>query len=136
MLNKIVFVNCAPVSPWQREFRMISKIIDWCGKNKFIVSLGMLFIIAWGVWALRTIPLDAIPDISDTQVVVFSRWMKSPDIIEDQVTYPIVEALLGAPKVKAIRASSDFGFSYVYVIFQDGTDVYTNAGAARGHRQH
>ena len=103
---------------------MISKVIDWCGNNKFLVTLGTLFLIAWGVWALKNIPLDAIPDISDTQVVVFSQWMKSPDIIEDQVTYPIVQALLGAPKVKAIRASSDFGYSYVYVIFQDGTDVY------------
>jgi copper/silver efflux system protein len=103
---------------------MISNLIGWCGKNKFIVSLGMLFLIAWGTWALKNIPLDAIPDISDTQVVVFAQWMRSPDIIEDQVTYPIVRALLGAPKVKAIRASSDFGFSYVYIIFEDGTDVY------------
>src|SRR5262249_20794918 len=69
-------------------------------------------------------PLDAIPDLSDTQVIVFSRWDRSPDVIEDQVTYPIVTALLGAPKVKAIRAFSDFGYSYVYVIFQDGTDLY------------
>ena len=68
--------------------------------------------------------LDAIPDLSDTQVIVYTKWDRSPDIIEDQVTYPITTALLGAPKVKAIRGFSDFGFSYVYVIFQDGTDIY------------
>jgi hypothetical protein len=73
---------------------------------------------------LRTIPVDAIPDLSDTQVIVYSRWDRSPDIVEDQVTYPIVTALLGAPKVKTIRGFSDFGFSYVYVIFEDGTDIY------------
>ncbi len=103
---------------------MISKVIEWCGKNKFLVSLGMLAIILWGVWALKNIPLDAIPDISDTQVVVYARWMKSPDILEDQVAYPIVRALLGAPKVKGIRAFSDFGYTYVYILFEDGTDVY------------
>ena len=84
----------------------------------------MLAIILWGVWALKNIPLDAIPDISDTQVVVYARWMKSPDILEDQVAYPIVRALLGAPKVKGIRAFSDFGYTYVYILFEDGTDVY------------
>ena len=73
---------------------------------------------------MRNIPLDALPDLSDTQVIVYSRWDRSPDIIEDQVTYPITTALLGAPKVKAIRGFSDFGFSYVYVIFEDGTDPY------------
>ena len=70
------------------------------------------------------IPLDALPDLSDTQVIIYSRWDRSPDIVEDQVTYPIVTALLGAPRVKAVRGFSDFGFSYVYVIFQDGTDLY------------
>lgn len=110
--------------PWRERCFMISKVIDWCGKNKFIVSLGMLAVVAWGTWALKTIPLDAIPDISDTQVVVYARWMKSPDILEDQVAYPIVRALSGAPRVKAIRAQSDFGYSYVYVIFDDGTDEY------------
>ena len=76
------------------------------------------------VYSVQNIPLDAIPDLSDTQVIVYSRWDRSPDIIEDQVTYPIVTAMLGAPKVKAIRGVSDFGFSYVYIIFQDGTDIY------------
>jgi Cu(I)/Ag(I) efflux system membrane protein CusA/SilA len=73
---------------------------------------------------MKNVPLDAIPDLSDTQVIVYSRWDRSPDIIEDQVTYPIVTALLGAPKVKSIRGFSDFGFSYVYIIFEDGTDPY------------
>src|SRR5574341_2669138 len=73
---------------------------------------------------MRNIPLDALPDLSDTQVIVYSRWDRSPDILEDQVTYPIITSLLGAPKVKAIRGFSDFGFSYVYVIFEDGTDIY------------
>ena len=76
------------------------------------------------------IPLDAIPDLSDTQVIIYSRWDRSPDIIEDQVTYPIISALLGAPKVKAIRGFSDFGFSYVYIIFKDGR---TSTGRAAGH---
>ncbi len=103
---------------------MIAKIIEWCGKNKFLVSLGTVALIAWGIWALKNIPLDAIPDISDTQVVIYAKWMKSPDILEDQVAYPIVRAMLGAPKVKTIRAFSDYGFAYVYIIFEDGTDVY------------
>src|SRR4026208_893943 len=73
---------------------------------------------------MRSVPLDAIPDLSDTQVIVFSRWDRSPDILEDQVTYPIVTALLGAPHVKAIRGFSHLRYSYVYIIFEDGTDLY------------
>jgi Cu(I)/Ag(I) efflux system membrane protein CusA/SilA len=69
-------------------------------------------------------PLDAIPDLSDTQVIIYSQWDRSPDIIEQQVTYPIVTAMLGAPNVRAIRGFSDFGYSYVYIIFKDGTDIY------------
>ena len=78
----------------------------------------------WGWWSMNHVTLDAIPDLSDTQVIVYSRWDRSPDIVEDQVTYPIVTALLGAPKVKAVRGFSDFGYSFVYVIFEDGTDLY------------
>ncbi|HVZ79335.1 MAG TPA: CusA/CzcA family heavy metal efflux RND transporter [bacterium] len=103
---------------------MIRRLIDWCGRNRFLVSLAVAAIAAWGIWSVKNIPLDAIPDISDTQVVVYAQWMKSPDILEDQVAYPIVRALLGAPRVKSIRASSDFGYSYIYVLFEDGTDVY------------
>mgnify|MGYP003342808150 CR=1 FL=1 len=73
---------------------------------------------------LLRVPLDAIPDLSDTQVIVYSRWDRSPDIMEDQVTYPITSALLGMPKVKDIRGFSDFGYSYVYIIFEEGTDIY------------
>jgi len=103
---------------------MIAKVIELCGRNRVFVTLGLLFVIGWGIWAVKTVPLDAIPDLSDTQVVVFAQWDRSPDILEDQVAYPISRALLGAPHVKAIRAQSDFGFSYVYVIFDEGTDVY------------
>src|SRR5206468_12096989 len=93
-------------------------------RNRFVVFLLVAVAVVAGIWSMRTVPLDAIPDLSDTQVIVYSRWDRSPDILEDQVTYPIVTALLGAPKVKAVRGYSDFGFSYVYVIFQDGTDLY------------
>ncbi|HSA59442.1 MAG TPA: efflux RND transporter permease subunit [bacterium] len=103
---------------------MIEKIIEFSARNKFIVLTLVAVAMAIGVWCLRNIPLDAIPDLSDTQVIIYSRWDRSPDIMEDQVTYPIVTALLGAPKVKAVRGFSDFGFSYVYVIFEDGTDIY------------
>ncbi len=103
---------------------MIEKIIDWCARQKFVVLVFAAAVVAIGIWTLYNQPVDAIPDLSDTQVIVYSRWDRSPDIIEDQVTYPITTALLGAPKVKAIRGYSDFGFSYVYIIFEDGTDIY------------
>src|SRR5512138_2405881 len=99
---------------------MIKRIIRFSAENKVLVLAAVA--VSWV--AMRNIPLDALPDLSDTQVIVYSRWDRSPDIIEDQVTYPITTALLGAPKVKAIRGFSDFGFSYVYVIFEDGTDPY------------
>ena len=103
---------------------MIARIIEFSARQKFIVLLMAAAAVAFGFWALDTQPVDAIPDLSDTQVIVYSRWDRSPDIIEDQVTYPITTALLGAPGVKAIRGYSDFGFSYVYIIFEDGTDIY------------
>ncbi|MHB9155174.1 MAG: efflux RND transporter permease subunit [Endomicrobiales bacterium] len=103
---------------------MIEKIIEWSAKNKFFVFLGVGFMIAWSIWSIRNIPLDAIPDLTDTQVIVYTKWDRPPQIVEDQVTYPIVSALLGAPRVKDIRAFSDYGYSYVYIIFEDGTDVY------------
>ena len=78
----------------------------------------------WGWWSMQHIALDAIPDLSETQVIIYSRWDQSPDIMEDQVTYPIVTAMLGAPRVKAVRGLSDFGYSFVYVIFEDDTDIY------------
>src|SRR6266852_8296577 len=103
---------------------MIGRIIEFSAKNKFLVIILTAVGLAGAVYSIRHIPLDAIPDLSDTQVIIYSRWDRSPDILEDQVTYPIISALLGAPKVKAIRGFSDFGYSYVYVIFQDGTDLY------------
>lgn len=102
----------------------IEKVIEYCARNKFIVFVLVGIATAGGWLALHNLPLDAIPDLSDTQVIIYSRWDRSPDIIEDQVTYPIVTSLLGAPRVKAVRGFSDFGFSFVYVIFQDGTDIY------------
>src|SRR5690349_24947993 len=102
---------------------MIERIIDSCARQKFLVFIFVAAAIVGSVWAVKNIPLDAIPDLSDTQVIVYSRWDRSPDLIEDQVTYPIVSALLGTPQVKAVRGFSDFGFSYVYVIFKDGTDI-------------
>jgi Cu(I)/Ag(I) efflux system membrane protein CusA/SilA len=103
---------------------MIHKIIEFSAKNRILVIMGVLVLMAVAVYTLKIIRLDALPDLSDTQVIIYSKWDRSPDIIEDQLTYPIITALLGAPKVKAIRGFSDFGFSYVYVIFQDGTDIY------------
>jgi Cu(I)/Ag(I) efflux system membrane protein CusA/SilA len=103
---------------------MVERIIEFAARNKFIVLVLAAVAVAMAVYSMKSVPLDAIPDLSDTQVIVFSRWDRSPDIMEDQVTYPIITALLGAPRVKAIRGFSDFGFSYVYIIFQDGTDIY------------
>ena len=103
---------------------MIKRIIRFSAENKYLVIAGVAVVLALSFWTMKNIPLDALPDLSDTQVIVYSRWDRSPDILEDQVTYPITTALLGAPKVKAIRGFSDFGFSFVYVIFEDGTDPY------------
>ncbi len=110
--------------PVLREGGFIEKVIEFSAHNKFLILTFTAVAMLAAVWSLKNIPLDAIPDLSDTQVIIFSRWDRSPDIIEDQVTYPIVTAMLGAPRVKAIRGFSDFGFSYVYVIFKDGTDIY------------
>lgn len=103
---------------------MIEKVIEFSAKNKYIVLLFTLVAVVGAVYSMKRVPLDAIPDLSDTQVIIYSKWDRSPDIMEDQVTYPIITAMLGAPNVKAIRGFSDFGFSYVYIIFQDGTDLY------------
>jgi len=103
---------------------MINRIIDFSVENKVVVFALVLAACVAGWWSMQRVALDAIPDLSDTQVIVYSRWDRSPDILESQVTYPIVTAMLGAPKVKAVRGFSDFGYSYVYVIFEDGTDIY------------
>jgi copper/silver efflux system protein len=103
---------------------VLKRIIRFSAENRYLVIAASAVAIFAAIWTMRRIPLDALPDLSDTQVIVYSRWDRSPDIIEDQVSYPIISALLGAPKVKAIRGYSDFGYSYVYVIFEDGTDIY------------
>lgn len=103
---------------------MIDRIVDLSINNRFIVFIVIAAACIAGWWSMNRVALDAIPDLSDTQVIVYSRWDRSPDIIEDQVTYPIVTAMLGAPGVKAVRGFSDFGYSYVYVIFEEGTDIY------------
>jgi copper/silver efflux system protein len=104
---------------------MIARIIDWCASNRFLVFTATVMLTAWGIWAMANTPLDAVPDISDVQVIVSTEWTgRSPDLIEDQITYPIVSALISTPHVKAVRGFTDFGISYVYVIFQDGTDMY------------
>jgi Cu(I)/Ag(I) efflux system membrane protein CusA/SilA len=104
---------------------MITKIIEFSAKNRFIVLLFVVGFTLWGWWCFKNTRMDALPDISDTQVIVYSTWMgRSPDLMEDQVTYPIVTALLSTPNVVAVRGFSDFGFSYVYIIFKDGTDIY------------
>ncbi len=104
---------------------MIEKVIDWSNRNRFFIFLGLIFVVVWGIWALKHTPLDAIPDLSDKQVIVFTEWEgRSPDLVEDQVTYPIVTALISAPHVKVVRGYSFFGLSFVYVIFDDNTDLY------------
>ncbi len=103
---------------------MIKKIIEFSAHNRILVIFLTLVLVGFGIYSVKKIPLDAIPDLSDTQVIIYSKWDRSPEIIEKQVTYPIVASLLGAPKIKSVRGFSDYGYSYVYVIFEDGTDLY------------
>jgi len=104
---------------------MISFVIEWCARNRFLVFTGTLLLLLAGIWSIKNIPLDALPDISDVQVIVHIPWEgQPPSIIEDQVTYPIVSTLLAAPHVKAVRAQTMFGDAYIFVVFEDGTDLY------------
>jgi copper/silver efflux system protein len=104
---------------------MIEKTIDWCNANRFLLFFGVLALVLAGIWSLERIPLDALPDISDVQVIIHTEWMgQPPNLIEDQVTYPIVTAMLAAPHVKAVRAQTMPNDSYVFVVFEDGTDIY------------
>ena len=103
---------------------MINRIIDFSVNNRFVIFFLVAAAVVAGWWSMQNVNLDAIPDLGDTQVIIYSRWDRSPDIMEDQVTYPIVTAMLGAPRVKTVRGFSDFGYSFVYVIFEDGTDIY------------
>src|SRR5258708_3503067 len=104
---------------------MINHIIDFSARYRVLIVVLTTCLTLYGVWSMRQIPLDAIPDLSDPQVIIYTEWPgRSPDLIEDQVTYPIISALLAAPHVSVVRGSSDYGFSYVYVIFDEGTDIY------------
>jgi Cu(I)/Ag(I) efflux system membrane protein CusA/SilA len=104
---------------------MVGRLIDWCARNRFLVFTGTLLLLLAGVWCMGRVPLDALPDISDVQVIIHTEMSgEPPNIIEDQVTYPIVTTMLAAPNVKAVRAQTMFGDSYVFVVFQDGTDLY------------
>ncbi|HSU19674.1 MAG TPA: CusA/CzcA family heavy metal efflux RND transporter [Acidobacteriaceae bacterium] len=104
---------------------MLARVIDLCARNRFLVFTTVLLLTLAGVWSLKHVSVDALPDISDVQVIVHTSWTgEPPDVIEDQVTYPIVTSLLAAPHVKAVRAQTMFGDSYVYVVFEDGTDLY------------
>jgi Cu(I)/Ag(I) efflux system membrane protein CusA/SilA len=104
---------------------MVSYIIEFSARNRLIVFLILFGLASVGFWAMKQIPVDAIPDLSDTQVIIYTKWPgRSPDLVEDQITYPIVTALLSAPNVTVVRGFSDFGFSYVYVLFKEDTDMY------------
>jgi len=104
---------------------MIDRTIEWCSRNRFMVVIAVVALVLAGAWSLAHIPLDALPDISDIQVIVHTRWRgQPPGVIEDQVTYPIVTTMLAAPRVKAVRAQTMPDDSYVYVVFEDGTDIY------------
>ncbi len=104
---------------------MIERIIDFSAKNRFLILIVFVAVAAWGIWAVYNTPLDAIPDLSENQVIVYTEWMgRSPKLVEDQVTFPLVTALQGVPEVQAIRAQSMFGMSFVYIIFNESTDLY------------
>ncbi len=104
---------------------MIEKIIEYSARNRVVVLMFFALVIAWGGWSVYNTPVDAIPDLSDNQVIVFTDYPgRSPQVVEDQVTYPLAVNLQGLPQVRAVRASSAFGFSMIYVIFEDKADIY------------
>ncbi len=114
-----------PAALEQRKPFILERVIEASGRNLFLIVILMIFGIAGGIWALKQTPLDAIPDLSDVQVIVYTDWEgRSPDLVEDQITYPISTRFIAAPKVKFVRGESMFGKSFVYVIFEDGTDIY------------
>ncbi len=115
---------------------MVDRTIAWCVANRFLVCVGAVFLTAWGIWAMRHTPIDAVPDVSDVQVIVSTEWPgRSPDLVEAQVTYPIVAALLSTPKVRSVRGVTDFGVSFVYVIFDDSTETYWARSRVLEHLQ-
>ena len=104
---------------------MLNNIIEWSARNVFLVLLGTAFIVGAGIYAVAKTPLDAIPDLSDVQVIIYTEWPgQAPQIVQDQVTYPLTTKMLSVPKAKVVRGYSFYGFSFVYVIFEDGTDPY------------
>jgi len=104
---------------------MIARLIAWSAKNLVLVFVATTFAVVAGIWAIKTLPLDAIPDLSDTQVIVYTEFPgQAPQVVEDQVTYPLTTAMLTVPRSKVVRGFSFFGVSFVYVIFEDGTDIY------------
>src|SRR5512134_1785420 len=104
---------------------MIEAVIEWSARHRWAVCAGVLALVIWSIDSIRKTPLDAIPDLSDPQVIVFSEWMgRSPDLVEDQITYPLVRALQSTPGVRTVRGYSMFGMSFIYVIFTDSTDIY------------
>src|SRR2546423_9619987 len=104
---------------------MIARLIGWSAHNLVLVLIGTAFAVAAGLYALRTVPLDALPDLSDVQVIVYTEYPgQAPQVVEDQVTYPLTTAMLSVPKSRVVRGFSSFGVSFVYVIFEDGTDLY------------
>ena len=104
---------------------MLARIIEWSIRNVFLVLVGTFFIIAAGVYAVMRTPLDAIPDLSDVQVIIYTEYPgQAPQVVEDQITYPLSTAMLAVPKSKVVRGLSVFGASFIYVIFEDGTDIY------------
>src|SRR5213083_2425559 len=104
---------------------MIARLIAWSARNLMLVLIATAFAVVGGIWALKTLPLDAIPDLSDTQVIVYTEYPgQAPQVVEDQVTYPLATSMLTVPRSRVVRGFSYFGVSFVYVIFEDGTDIY------------
>ncbi|MBP1621784.1 MAG: Cation efflux system protein CusA, partial [Acidobacteria bacterium] len=104
---------------------MLGRLIEWSARNVFLVLLGTLFVVLAGLYAVAKTPLDALPDLSDVQVIVYTEFPgQAPQVVEDQVTYPLTTAMLSVPKSRVVRGFSFFGASFVYVIFEDGTDIY------------
>src|SRR3979409_370269 len=113
--------------------QMINLIIEFSARNRGLIVILTICLTLYGIWSMRNIPLDAIPDLSDPQVLIYTEWPgRSPDLIEAQITYPVVSAMLAAPHVSTVRGSSDYGFSYVYVVFEEGTDNLWGRRGVRG----
>jgi copper/silver efflux system protein len=114
-----------PGTPGTGDSAMLSRIIEWSARSAFLVLLVTAFVIAWGIYAVIKTPVDAIPDLSDVQVIIYTEYPgQAPQVVEDQVTYPLSTAMLAVPKSKVVRGLSVFGASFVYIIFEDGTDIY------------